>query len=292
MISNVNSIGNVIIPIVTVFTVISGLFGLKKLMMVRSISMNLISIKGSSYSDGKVFKNWLARHRLNRKILIFLSLIVFSLLFYLFFGNFIFSLFLTICSIIFILDFIGGIDSRRKDLLHNQLIEFVNNMIIMLKAGKTVRNIFKDSVNWSKKPLKKYLKKMVNELELNFTMDEALDRFALRCDSREIKLLVSALKINNKIGGDLIIILSNINDTLQYSLKAKSQIRTMTLQSKYSGNIISFFPIFVLIALYIFMNDTVRIFFSSSLGSILLLVGGSLEIAGIIVIKKILNIGR
>ena len=109
------------------------------------------------------------------------------MLFYLFFGNFVFSLFLTICLIIFILDFIGGIDSRRKDLLHNQRIAFVPPLLIMLKAGKTVRNIFKDSIDWSKKPLKKYLKKMVNELELNFTIDEALDRFALRCDSREIK---------------------------------------------------------------------------------------------------------
>ena len=63
----------------------------------------------------------------------------------------------------------------------------------------------------------------------------------------------------------------------------------MTLQSRYSGNIISSFPILVLILLFIFMGDSVRIFFSSGPGTVLLLVGGLLEIMGIVAIKNILK---
>ncbi len=155
-----------------------------------------------------------------------------------------------------------------------------------------MRSIFKDSANWFKDPLSTYSLEVANELELNSTLDEALDRFSEKCRSREANLLVSSLKINNKIGGDLISILDNIADSMRHNLKLKSQIKTMSLQSRYSGNIISIFPIIVLVLLYIFMNKTVLDFFSTSLGIILLFIGGVLEIAGVIVMKKIINIGK
>jgi Flp pilus assembly protein TadB len=66
----------------------------------------------------------------------------------------------------------------------------------------------------------------------------------------------------------------------------------MSLQSRYSGNIISIFPIIVLVLLYIFMNKTILDFFSTGMGIILLFIGGILEVAGIIVIKKITGTGE
>ncbi|GAH30785.1 unnamed protein product [marine sediment metagenome] len=155
-----------------------------------------------------------------------------------------------------------------------------------------MRSIFKESANWFKDPLSAHLLEVANELELNSTLDEALDRFSQKCRSREANLLVSSLKINNRIGGDLISILDNIADSMRHNLKLKSQIKTMSLQSRYSGNIISIFPIIVLVLLYIFMNKTVVDFFSTSPGVILLFIGGVLEIAGVIVMKKINSIGK
>ena len=69
----------------------------------------------------------------------------------------------------------------------------------MLKAGKTIRNIFKESLSWVKNPLQAYLRKLINRLELNFSFDDALDTFADSCGGNEARLLVSALKINNRI---------------------------------------------------------------------------------------------
>ncbi|GAI09103.1 unnamed protein product [marine sediment metagenome] len=155
-----------------------------------------------------------------------------------------------------------------------------------------MRSIFKESANWFKDPLSTHLLEVANELELNSTLDEVLDRFSQKCRSREANLLVSSLKINNRIGGDLISILDNIADSMRHNLKLKSQIKTMSLQSRYSGNIISIFPIIVLVLLYIFMNKTVVDFFSTSPGVILLFIGGVLEIAGVIVMKKITSIGK
>ena len=224
-----------------------------------------------------------------------LYIFVFAVLtsfFYLLFKNFIFSLLISLCLGIFLVDFINRLEERRKNLLNIQLVEFINDMIVLLKAGKTVRSIFKDSVKRFKNPLRAHLYKTANEMELNFTLDEALDGFSGSCRSREVDLLTSSLKINSKIGGDIISMLDAISESVRHNLKVKSQIKTMSLQSRYSGNIISLFPVIVLIAMCVFMDRTVLDFFSTGPGKILLISGGILEIAGILAIKKIIDFGE
>jgi len=281
----------ILISTVLVLTIISLLYGLKKAVSVFSLKTK-ISYEIRNYRESKVIKFLINIYGTGRRILSVFIFIVLILFFYLLSRNIIFSLFVGLCLEIYILDLLNGLEEKRKELLHSQLIEFISNMTVLLRAGKTVRSIFKESANWFKDPLSTHLLEVANELELNSTLDEALDRFSQKCRSREANLLVSSLKINNRIGGDLISILDNIADSMRHNLKLKSQIKTMSLQSRYSGNIISIFPIIVLVLLYIFMNKTVVDFFSTSPGVILLFIGGVLEIAGVIVMKKITSIGK
>ncbi len=281
----------ILISTVLVLTIISLLYGLKKAVSVFSLKTK-ISYENRNYRESKVIKFLINIYGTGRRILSVFIFIVLILFFYLLSRNIIFSLFVSLCLEIYILDLLNGLGEKRKELIHSQLIEFISNMTVLLKAGKTVRSIFKESANWFKDPLSTHLLEVANELELNSTLDEALDRFSQKCRSREANLLVSSLKINNRIGGDLISILDNIADSMRHNLKLKSQIKTMSLQSRYSGNIISIFPIIVLVLLYIFMNKTVVDFFSTSPGVILLFIGGVLEIAGVIVMKKITSIGK
>ncbi len=281
----------ILISITSVLSIIFMFYGLKKTVSVFGLTAR--TIKGNrNYWKSRPVKFLINIYGTKRKILSALIFAILILIFYLLSGNFIFSLFVGICLEIYILDLLKGFEEKRKNLLHGQLIEFIGNMILLLKAGKTVRSIFKDSAEWFKDPLGTYLLEIANELELNSSLDEALNRFSQRCGSREADLLVCSLKINNKIGGDLISILDDIADSMRHSLKLKSQVDTMSLQSRYSGNIISIFPIIVLILLCIFMNKTVLDFFSTGMGIILLFIGGILEIAGIIVMKRIISSGK
>ncbi len=240
----------------------------------------------------KVYDYFLSRSILSKKIVLTLIFVAINIIFYILFRNIVFSIFLSFCVYLTFSEIFGAINEKRKELLHKQLIEFVINMIIMLKAGKSIRNIIIESVNWVKLPLRHYLKTLSNELNLNILFDEALNNFATRCSSREAILISTALKLSNKIGGDLIFVLNNITETLQNSLKTKSKVATITLQSRYSGNIIALLPVFILVFLFFFMNSSIREFFSSKMGNIFLIIGGSLEVAGIIVIRKILSINN
>jgi tight adherence protein B len=273
---------DVLISAIAVVTAVSLFYGFTKLSFRLSLK-----IKNSG-----LIKLFTDIYYKKRKILWAFIFAVLSPLFYLLFRNFIFSLFVSLCVEIYLIDFFNSLEEKRKTLLNIQLVEFISNMIVLLKAGKTVRSIFKESAGRFKNPLGPHLYKAANELELNSTLDEALDNFSKGCGSREVELLTSSLKINSKIGGNIISMLDAISGSVRHNLRIKSQAKTMILQSRYSGNIISLFPVVVLIVLCIFTDKTLLNFFSTFTGKILLITGGILEIAGIIVIKKIIRSGE
>ncbi|GAG61591.1 unnamed protein product, partial [marine sediment metagenome] len=161
----------ILISTVLVLTIISLLYGLKKAVSVFSLKTK-ISYENRNYRESKVIKFLINIYGTGRRILSVFIFIVLILFFYLLSRNIIFSLFVSLCLEIYILDLLNGLEEKRKELIHSQLIEFISNMTVLLKAGKTVRSIFKESANWFKDPLSTHLLEVANELELNSTLDE------------------------------------------------------------------------------------------------------------------------
>ena len=249
---------------------------------------NNMDIGGDSIKidPSTVFFNFFTRRK-KYTILIFFMILFITLL--IFFRNIMLAAFVAVMGSCIFIEIIDGIIRKRKEALDIQLIEFITNIIIMLKAGKEIRQIFKESLAFIKKPLSNYLKIMVSEVELNISMDNALDNFALNIGGKEAVLLSNAIKINRKIGGNLLFILENIIKTLQENLKIRSNLKTQTAQSRFSGNFISLFPIAGFIFMYFSMNSSLKEFLLSKPGSILLAAGAILEFSGFFIIKKILR---
>ncbi len=284
------NISEILVSIIAVIAIISLFYGFKKAAFGFSIKAGSTGIN-KNYRKPRIVKFFINLYGIKKKILYIFIFVILTMGFYLLFRNLIFGLLVSSCLEIYLVDFLNGIEERRKNLLNVQLVEFISNMAVLLKAGKTVRAVFKESAGNFKDPLRTHLYMAANEMELNYTLDEALDGFSKGCRSREVDLLTSSLKINRKIGGDIVSMLDAIAESVRYNLKIKSQINTMSLQSRYSGNIISLFPVIVLISMCIFINRNVLDFFSTGIGKVSIIAGGILEIAGIMAIKKIINFG-
>lgn len=224
-----------------------------------------------------------------RDLCIFVLLVT---IFSLWFKNMPAGFFIAICIAIFISGIFKSREEQRLYRLHCQLMDLIGHIIIMLRAGKTLRYIFLNSWRKFEAPLGIYLKEVADDLEINPDLEEILELFERRSGSNEVKLITSGLKICNRIGGDMVHVLNSVSITLRQNLKSRSRLNTLILQSKYSANIISLFPIIALIILYIFYGDIIMDFFSTRIGIIVLSVGGMLELAGIMLMKKIINTGR
>jgi tight adherence protein B len=238
------------------------------------------------YYPGIILLNFFINKKKYVGIIFFM---LFLLIFFVLFRNIVLAIFIAIMSTGIFFEFVDGIIRKRREALDIQLIEFITNIIIMLKAGKEIRQIFKESLSYIKKPLKSFIRTLVGEVELNISMDAALDNFVSGIGGREVNLLANAIKINRKIGGNLLFVLENIIKTLQENLKIRSSIKTQTAQSRFSGNFISLFPLAGFIFMYFFLNSSLKEFLSSKPGGILLAAGAILEFLGFFIIKKILK---
>lgn len=211
--------------------------------------------------------------------------------FSLWFNNMQVGFFIAICIAVFISGIFKSREEQRLHRLHCQLIDLIGHINIMLRAGKTLRYIFLNAWPKFEPPLGTHLKEVAENLEINPDLEEILEIFEKTSGSNEVKLITSGLKICNRIGGDMVQVLNSVSSTLRQNLKSRSRLNTLVLQSKYSANIISLFPIIALIALYIFYGDTIMDFFSSGTGIIVLVAGGVLEFAGIVIMKKVIDTG-
>ena len=226
-------------------------------------------------------------NKLKNPCIFILLMAVFSL----WFNNILVGFFIAICITVFISGIFKGREEKRLYRLHHQLIDLIGHINIMLRAGKTLRYIFLNAWPKFEPPLGTYLKEVAENIEINPDLEEILEIFEKRSGSNEVKLITSGLKICNRIGGDMVQVLNSVSSTLRQNLKSRSRLNTLVLQSKYSANIISLFPIIALIALYIFYGDIIMDFFSSGTGIIVLVAGGVLEFAGIVIMKKVIDTG-
>jgi len=211
--------------------------------------------------------------------------------FSLWFNNMMAGFFIAICITVFISGIFKNREEQRLYRLHCQLIDLIGHINIMLRAGKTLRYIFLKAWSRFEPPLGTYLKEVAENLEINPDLEEILEIFEKISASNEVKLITSGLKICNRIGGDMVQVLNSVSSTLRQNLKSRSRLNTLVLQSKYSANIISLFPIIALIVLYIFYGGIIMDFFASRTGIIVLIAGGILEFAGIIIMKKVIDTG-
>jgi len=225
------------------------------------------------------------------KLFVILFFIFLIIILFLLFKNLTFSVFISICLFIIFQEVFDILSEKKALIINNQLMELIINMILMLKAGKTVRNIIKEYPIHTKPPMSIYLKKLSNQLEINISFDKAMDDFAENCRNREVFLFSNALKINNKIGGDLIFVLESISESLRDSLKIKSSINIATIQSRYSGSIIAMMPVAILVIMFFLMNNVIQSFFSTRTGNTCLIIGAALEISGIMIMRKMLRTG-
>jgi len=225
----------------------------------------------------------------NRKAAAALFYLTAGVVYFILFKNIIFSILLVFFTWFLVSEVIFAVQERRKEIIASQLAALAANMVIMLRSGHAIRQIINQSVLWAKQPLKKYLKNLSDELDTGIAFDPAMDNFSARCASKDASLITSALKINNRIGGNLIFVLDKITETLQENYKVKSNAKTLTLQARLSGNIIAAMPVAALSVMFLSMSSSISIFFQSRLGNIFLILGSVLEIAGILVIRKLLK---
>jgi tight adherence protein B len=132
--------------------------------------------------------------------------------------------------------------------------------------------------------------RVVREVNLGLGMEESLANMVRRIKSDDLDLMVTAIGVQQQVGGNLAEILDTIAFTIRERVRIKGEIRTLTAQGRYSGYLVAFLPIGIAITLNFINPEFMQPLFTELIGQILLATGLIMMAIGFFAIRKITDI--
>ncbi len=130
----------------------------------------------------------------------------------------------------------------------------------------------------------------IDEINLGLSFNEAMENFCERVASRDLRFFAVAVLIQRETGGNLAEIIDQISRLIRERMQFRGQVKTLTAEARISGVVLTLLPAFMFVAIYFTNPEYISLLWSDSLGYLLIIAGIVFQVAGTIVIKKMVNV--
>jgi tight adherence protein B len=171
-----------------------------------------------------------------------------------------------------------------------QLTDALGTMSNALRAGFSISQAFESVAESDMHPISDEFALLLQQMRVGMSFDDALASLDKRIGSDDLTLVVTAIDIARKTGGNLTEIFDSISDTIRARMRIERKVRTLTAQGRLQGIIVSLMPFF-LCGVMTVMKPGMMIPFLTSINGIVCLAGASIMVMiGWIIIRKIVTI--
>lgn len=180
--------------------------------------------------------------------------------------------------------------SRRQNHISKQLAETLALIANSLRSGFAFVQAVELATKQITPPLADELERFLHDVSLGAPTDVALQQMADRSGSYDLDMMASTIIIQRNTGGNLSEILDNVAETIRERDRLQGEIRALTASQRFTGLILSLYPVFLCMLFFIIMPDVWKVLFTEEFGRFLLIIGGVLQVLGMITIRRILKL--
>lgn len=179
---------------------------------------------------------------------------------------------------------------KRIVMLDEQIEEAMVFMANSFKANPSLPEAVQDVCNSMDAPIAQEFAVMIREYKLGTPLNQSMINMQQRVPSRNMQLAVSALLIGRSVGGDIPSVLEDIANTIRESYRLERVIDAQTAQGRMQAWVMGAAPAVVCLVFY--LMDPVMMYpvFNTFIGYMILSVATVLNIVGVALILKIINI--
>lgn len=181
---------------------------------------------------------------------------------------------------------IGG----RLSAFNKQLPDTIVLLSNSLRAGSSFLQSIELVSRETPAPMGEEMLRVVREVNLGLGMEEALHNMVRRIRSEDLDLMVTAISIQQSVGGNLAEILDTIAFTIRERVRIKGEVNTLTAQGRYSGYLVAMLPIGIAFMINLISPSFMQPLFTQLIGQILLGVAAVMMTIGFFAIQKITDI--
>ena len=186
--------------------------------------------------------------------------------------------------------YVSYLRKKRLQKINSQLPDTLDLLGRSLAVGHAFSEALNQVATEMPDPIASEFRIVFEEQKLGLSTKVALDRLSERVPLTDLRLCVTAMHIQRETGGNLAEILEKVAQTIRERFKLMEDFRTLTTSSRGSAWILCSLPFGIVFALSAINPDYMAVLLHDQRGHYILGLAITLQILGIITIKKILAI--
>lgn len=186
--------------------------------------------------------------------------------------------------------YVGMRQRRRLHQFNDQLCDTITLLANSLRSGFSIVQSMETVAQQLPNPIAAEFHRVTQEIGLGLHYEQALNNMLRRVPSDDLDLMITAINIQGRIGGNLAEILDIIGHTIRERVRIQGEIRVLTAQQMISGYILTALPVILGLLLYLLNKEYIGRLFAEPCGW--LMVGTSVVMiaVGFVIIRRIISI--
>ena len=186
--------------------------------------------------------------------------------------------------------YLGYFKRLRQTRFDEQLPDALTMVARSLRAGHSLAGSVELVGQELPEPAGGLFKLAYEQQNLGLRMTDSLLVLLDKIESLDLHFFVTIIRISSETGGNLAEILEKLADTIRSRLQIRRQVGVYTAEGRMSGFVLVLLPVVVFCAFYLLNPGYMDLFFTERICQISLCAAVLAQIAGFLMIKKIVNI--
>ncbi len=173
----------------------------------------------------------------------------------------------------------------RKQKFNSQISDALMILSSCLKGGLSLIQAIEAVVEELPQPISQEFGLMLRENKMGMSLEESFAKLNKRLPSEELNLLTTAILVARETGGDITQLFGTLINTIRAKLKLVDNVKTLSLQGKIQGIVMSFLPFVFTAMVYSFNPHYFDVMLANPVGRMLLMYAVISEVIGIFLIR-------
>ncbi len=176
----------------------------------------------------------------------------------------------------------------------NAFLEHLPDALDLMSRGLSAGHAFSESLHMVStempEPIATEFRKTYEEQNLGLSLKLALENLTDRVPLLDLKMCVTAVLIQRETGGNLAEILEKVAYTIRERFRIMGDLKTLTTSSRMSAWLLCGLPIFVTFVITAMNPEYMSVLWKDQRGHYLIVAALFLQVTGMLIVRKILNI--
>jgi tight adherence protein B len=179
--------------------------------------------------------------------------------------------------------------TRRLKAFENQLPDVLITLAAALKAGHSFKQGLQTIVDEGNPPASKEFHRVLAEARLGKPLEQALADMSERLASKNFDFVITAVKIQQQVGGSLAGLVDMVADTVRQRQQFARKVKGLTAMGRAGAYVLVALPFFIAAAITLINPTYMDPLYHTSTGHMLIYIGLAMMAFGSVILKKIVS---